>query len=242
MQFSDLDPEAIYTADDLQNAVLPHTREEQIDTIVSLFDNLVEEPLFPLSRVINEFFRENTGITTRQQFIDYLANLDDATLKEYYSYLRCYDRRSNYDKIYQEIDPREYLFPSDVEYARARQALFRDLFEAGFDCIGAGTGRRVFEFNDFVLKVPYNDRGEVESNQEIQLSQRYPFLASVKQVQYQTKGGLVFPVNVMEKLYLPKTQEERTALRNRVAREFKEGQYWSWGLDSSGNPKVYDFD
>lgn len=242
MRFSDLNTESIYTAENLQDAVIPHSRQEQIDTIVTLFDDLVDEPLFPMSRLVNDFFRENTGITSRQQLIDYLENLDDISLKTYYSYIRCYHRKDSYNEIYQEVDPRRYFFPDEVEYARKSRALFRDLFEAGFDCLGAGTGRRVFEFDDFVLKVPYNDRGETESDQEFELSQKYPFIADVKPIRYETKNGLSFTLNAMEKVYLPKTLAERNAIQIRVTREYPEYIWWSWGTDSKGNLKVYDFD
>jgi hypothetical protein len=231
----------VYTAQDLQSARLIHTRDEMIETIIDIIPSYQTEE-YPLSKVIQEMIDPQLKLETIDSLRDYLNSLSEEEIKTYYAWVRCYNQRSQYDELYREIDPTNYYLIDEIVYARKLRHLFRELFEAGFDCLGAGTGRRVFEFNDFVLKVPYTDMGSVESSKEIEAAEQYPFFARVKPIQYVTQDGDLFYLTVMQKVYLPVAPEDKLRLRQQIRREYPQFTYWSWGYDIDGYPTVYDFD
>jgi hypothetical protein len=232
----------IYTREELQSAILERNRVDKIKDILNLIPDHDE---ISYGDLVNRLIDPEYNITSSDEFHDYLMLLSDEALNEYYSWLRCY-LPSYYREIFKLIDPLECSFEEDTEIQRRQRVrnLIRDFLESGFVCLGQGTGRHVFEFNDFVIKVPYTIEGEIECAREVTSSQTHPdIFARVKPILYQAEDGTIHTkLNAMEKLFIPTEQYDCSVLYDEVRERYPKYLHWSWGYAADGQIKVYDFE
>lgn len=164
--------------------------------------------------------------------LESLEKLSEDEIKKMWSRLNC------------EWDPllkKELLV--DLDYVK----VINEFYKAGFICIGRGSGRRVFGFDNFVIKIPFNARGIEEMTKDLKTYQKYPeYFAKNNILLYKsTTLNKVINLEAMEKLILPDNEEDQMEIdlfREEIIDKVPKSMDWDqWGFSANGKIKAYDF-
>ena len=239
MQFP-FESDQLITLEDLLPLKPVYLRSEMEESIFQYIDDITE------GRFDKETLRSifSVSLEGADQLLGYVHHMSDEDLVAYFDWIHCYSNRYNYDQM---INASYYEIKSE--------AIIRELFQHGFLCIGSGLGRKVFDLGNWVLKIPYTSRfglyediGIVENNREVELYQHphedAPLMAPVISLRYQDESGYIHEgINLMEKLEIPSySSPESQSMMAEVRRKYPEYTHWSFGYDTQGQLRVYDFD